>query len=88
MQRRPLIANFRDYCDTETIMSKAFLLKGTPFSVDYDLPKEINEARKALWSELKCFKSRHPGAKVQIVYPAKLLVDGKVVLDQYLKEIA
>ena len=62
-------------------MRKAFLLKGTPFSVDYDLPKEINEARKALWSELKCIKSQHPGAKVQIVYPAKLLVDGKVVLD-------
>ena len=50
MQKRPLIANVHDYCDTETIMSKAFLLKGTPFSVDYDLPKEINEVKKALWS--------------------------------------
>ena len=83
MQRRPLIVNFRDYCDTESIMSKAFLLKGTPFSVDFDLPKEINEARKALWSELKQIKSRNPRAKVQIVYPAKLLVDGKVIRDQF-----
>ena len=69
--------------DTDAIMSKAFLLKRTPFSVDFDLPKEINEARKALWSELKYIKSRNPRAKVQIVYPAKLLVDGKVICDQF-----
>ena len=63
-------------------MSKVFLLKGTSFSVDYDLPKDINEARKALWSELKHIESPNPKAKVQIVYPAKLLVDSKVVRDQ------
>ena len=83
LQKRPLIVNFRDYCDTETIMSKAFLLRGTPFSVDYDLPKEISQARKALWNELKSIKSRRPGANVQILYPAKLMVDGRVVCDKF-----
>ena len=78
LQKRPLIVNFRDYVDTETIMSRAFLLRGTPFSVDYDLPKEISQPRKDLWNELKSIKSRRPGANVQILYPAKLMVDGRV----------
>ena len=83
VQKRPLIVNFRDYCDTEAIMSKSFLLKGTPFSVDYDLPKEINQARKSLWTELKSIKSRRPRANVQIIYPAKLVVGGRVVCDKF-----
>lgn len=61
VQKRPLIVNFRDYCDTQAIMSSAFLLRGKPFSVDYDLPKEINEARKPLWSELKKISQRTRG---------------------------
>lgn len=44
--RRPIIVNFRDFCDTDMIMSRAYMFKNTPFSVCYDLPKEINEARK------------------------------------------
>ena len=50
---RPIIVNFRDFCDTESNMSRAYMLKRTPFSVGYDLPKEINEARKKLWQEVK-----------------------------------
>ena len=83
VQKRPLIVNFRDFCDTEAVMSKAFLLRGTPFSVDYDLPKEINQARKSLWTELKSIKSRRPGANAQIIYPAKLVVDGRIVCDKF-----
>lgn len=82
-QRRPIVVNFRDYCDTETIMSRAYMLKDTPFSVDYDLPKEISVARKALWSELKALKTNNPRVKCQIIYPAKLVVDGKVVRDEF-----
>ena len=67
----------------DLIMSKANLLKGTPFSICYDLPKEINEARKKLWDELKSIKSKRPNARVQIVYPAKLVVEGKVVRDEF-----
>ena len=56
------------------------MLRNTPFSVGYDLPKEINDAHKKLWDELKSIKSRQPSAKAQIVYPAKLIVNGKVVM--------
>lgn len=81
--KRPIIVNFRDFCDTELIMSRAHLLKSTPFSVGYDLPKEINEARKKLWVELKSIKNSKPSAKYQILYPAKLIVDGKLVRDEF-----
>ena len=76
--RRPIIVNFRDFIDTDTIMNKAFMLKNTPFSITYDLPKEINEARKRLWSDLRSIKANKPFVKFQILYPAKLLVEGKV----------
>lgn len=65
------------------IMSKAYMLKNTPFSVCYDLPKEINEARKKLWDELKSIKANRPRAKFQILYPAKLIVDGETVRDEF-----
>ena len=42
--KRPIIVNFRDFCDTEMIMGRVHMLKSTPFSICYDLPKEINYA--------------------------------------------
>ena len=81
--KRPIIVNFRDFCDTELIMSRAHLLKQTPFSVAYDLPKEINEARKKLWDELRSIKRADPRVKFQILYPARLIVDGKLVRDEF-----
>ena len=83
LRKRPLIVNFRDYCDIQSIMANAHLLRGTPFSVDYDHPKEIGAARKLLWDEIKSIKRLKPSAKCQIVYPAKLLVDGKVARDEF-----
>jgi len=75
---RPIIANFRDYCDVEEIMSKVYMLKNTPYSVDVDLPKEIQVARKDLWSKLSQCKKNNPRVSVKIVYPAKLLVNGRL----------
>ena len=40
-------------------------------------------ARKLLWEEIKSIKRSKPNAKCQIVYPAKLLVDGKIVRDEF-----
>ena len=37
--KRPIIVNFRDFCDVESIMSRAYMLKNSQFSVGYDLPK-------------------------------------------------
>ena len=42
----------------------------------------INQIRKSLWNELKSIKSKSPRANVQIIYPAKLVVDGRVVCDK------
>ena len=80
---RPIIVNFRDFCDTDIIMSKASMLRSTPFSISYDLPKEINEARKKLWDELKSIKASKPSVNYQILYPAKLVVEGKTVRDEF-----
>ena len=82
VQRRPIIVNFRDFCDTELIMNHVTMLKGKPFSVDYDLPREIQEARARLWSQYKLIKRDAPQSKVQIVYPAKLIQDGKLIRDE------
>ena len=81
--KRPIIVNFRDFCDVESIMSRSYLLKNTQFSVGYDLQNEINEARKRLWEETKSIKSKQPRSKCQIVYPAKLVVDGRVFRDEF-----
>ena len=37
--KRPIIVNFRDFCDMELIMSRAHMLRNMPFSVGFDLPK-------------------------------------------------
>lgn len=79
---RPIIANFRDYGDVELIMGKVRLLKGTPFSIDYDYPREIQEARSRIWPKYKELKRESPRSKVQIVYPAKLLQDGHIIHDE------
>lgn len=81
-QRRPIIVNFRDFGDTEMIMHNAKKLKNTPYSVDYDLPKEIQTARKMLWPVYKQCRSENPRANVKLVYPARLLVDGRLVQDE------
>ena len=80
---RPIIVNFRDFCDTDMVMNRAHMLKNSPFSVGYDLPKEINEARKRLWDELKSIKTTNPRARFQILYPAKLIVEGRLVRDEF-----
>lgn len=80
--RRPIIVAFIDYRDTETIMSKAFRLAGTQYGVDRDHPKEIAEARKSLWNFKK--EQRYSARdKVSIQYPAKLVVNGTEVRNEF-----
>ena len=58
--KRPIIVNFRDYCDTDIIMSRARLLKNLPFSIGYDLPKEIKEARKKVVGRGETYQANSP----------------------------
>ena len=81
-KNRPIIANFRDYGTVELIMGNVRRLRNTSFSVDYDFPREIQEARSRLWPKYKTLKQQNPKSKVHIVYPAKLIQDGTVIQDE------
>lgn len=81
-QRRPIIVHFRDFCDIEDIMSKVTMLKGSGFSLDFDYPKEIQDARSRLWPAFKQMKRECPGARVHIAYPAKLVKNRQLIQDE------
>ena len=82
-QKRPLIARFRDYNDTEVIMRKVYLLKNSGFGIDRQYPKEISTARSALYKSKEAVDARSSRRKVQIRYPAKLFIDGRCVKDMF-----
>ena len=54
------------------------MLKWTSFGVDRDYPKEIAEARKELYTSEEAKDARSKRLKVQVKYPAKLFVDGRM----------
>jgi hypothetical protein len=81
--KRPIIVRFRDYMDTELIMGRAYKLKGTPFGIDRDYPKEISVARKELYSCQEAKDARQLRKKVQIAYPAKLIIEGQLIRDKF-----
>ena len=80
---RPIIVCFRDYKNVETIMSYAFKLCGTKYGINRDYPNEIVSARSRLWADYKSAKSRFPEDRVFIGFPAKLIVKGRVVRDEF-----
>ena len=84
VKQRPLIANFRDYPDVELILVNAKKLKGTQYGINRDDPNEIVQARKPLFKKKKELQSANPLSTVSIQYPAKLVMDGKVVTDMFL----
>ena len=82
-QHRHVIVAFRDFGDVQLILSKAYKLKGSKYSINRDYPQEIVNARKSLWKEYKSLKSNNPDKRVHLVYPAKILMDGRVVSDAF-----
>lgn len=80
---RPIIVCFRHYKNVETIMSNAFKLRGTKYGINRDYPNEIVSARSRLWADYKSAKSRFPEDRVFIGFPAKLIVKGRVVRDEF-----
>lgn len=81
VSRRPIIVCFRDYGDTEYILERVNVLVGTGYGVDRDYPKEIASARKKLYEHMKQTYTRDD--KCKILYPAKLVVNGKVERDEF-----
>ena len=80
---RPVIVAFQAYPTAEKIIKQGYLLKDSSFSISRDFPMEILRARKTLWPEYKQIKLQNPSAKVVLVYPAKLLVNQRVVKDLF-----
>ena len=83
IKNRPLIAAFRDYPDVELILSNVNKLIGTHFGINRDFPQEIVSARKILSKEKKELKIHNPNSDISIRYPAKLIMDKKVVKDMF-----
>ena len=82
-QLRPIIVNFRDYEDVELILDNAKKLKNTPYGINRDYSKEIVSARSKLWPMFKKAREENAKGSVYIGYPAKLIVNRKVVADQF-----
>ena len=59
------------------------MLRDSNFSVSKDYPAEITRASRTLWPSYKRLKQQNPGAKVTIVYSAKLIMNGTVVNDLF-----
>ena len=74
---------FRDYNDVERILASAYKLRDTNFGINRDYPPEIVNARSNLWADYKLEKSRHREGSVYIGFPAKLVVDRKVIRDEF-----
>ena len=80
---RPIIVCFRDYKDVQAILAEAHTLQGTDIGINRDYPDEIVKARSRLWADYKAEKPKYPRGKVFIGFPAKLVVDGEVVRDEF-----
>lgn len=81
---RPIIVCFRDFKDTEMILANAYRLKNNPaYGINRDYPKEIVSARSRLWADYKKAKSDNTKGSVFIGFPAKLIVNKRVVRDEF-----
>ena len=81
--KRPIIARFMDYNDTDRVLEKADRLKGSSFGLDRDYPKEIAVARKELYASSEACEGRRNRLRVQIKFPAKLYIEGRLVRDKF-----
>lgn len=79
--KRPVIVAFQDYQSTEKILNSSYMLRGSGYSVTRDYPKEIVAARQRLMPRFRT--ERQNGHRVSIEYPARLVVNGKTVADEF-----
>ena len=73
---RPIIVNFLNYNDKEEIRAARHKLR-RPLGISEDFPLPIKKARDSLVPELLELKNR--GKKATILYPARLMSEGKIV---------
>ena len=63
---KPIIMAFVCQKDRNEVMRKAFELKGTPFSIKSDLPKELNDIRSKMLKYRGDMKNEQPGLKIRV----------------------
>lgn len=63
-------------------MNNVYKCKKSPNAIHRDLPLEIIDGRKRLWKSYKD-APKAPQTCASIVYPAKLIVNGQVVADEF-----
>lgn len=63
--RRPIVARFLYFYDLQYVLNNAYRLKGTPYSIHQQFPKEIEDRRKKLYPAQKAAK--RAGKKVVMV---------------------
>ena len=80
-KHRPVIACLRDYADIELLFKNANKLKGTKYGLSRDYPEAIRKARDRLGRERR--EAVQAKKRAVIAYPAKLIVDGTVVRDEF-----
>ena len=80
---RPIIACFRDFKDVEAILANAYKLANTPLGINRDYPKEILDARAEIWPLYKAERQKYPKGSLYVGFPAKLIVNRRVVVDKF-----
>ena len=80
---RPIIVAFSSYRYVEAVMANVNKLRDSVYSVNRDFPSEISRARKLLWPKLKQVRQQYPLAKASLGYPAKIIMNGKVIEDLF-----
>ena len=63
---KPIIVAFVLQKDRNSVMRKAYELKGTALSLKTDLPKPLNDIRKAMLVEWKRLIVSNPGVKFRV----------------------
>ena len=80
-KKRPIIACFRDFPEVNDILSRGKKLQNTGLGMARDLPAELRLAQAKLQPLRR--EARSKGKLVKVVYPAKIIIDGKMTKDLF-----
>jgi hypothetical protein len=72
------LATFSNAGEVNALMGYAHRLKNSGIGISRDYPREISDARKSLWPEFKRKRDEFGKENVKILYPAALLVNGRI----------
>ncbi|KAH3856778.1 hypothetical protein DPMN_099373 [Dreissena polymorpha] len=81
-QKRTILVTFRYAYEVDTMMKNEKHLAGTSYAIDRDYSPEIRAARKRLWPLYKQHRLKRRN-KVQLKYPAALIVNDRIVCDEF-----